>query len=324
MSGPRALITGITGQDGSYLAELLLADGYEVTGLIRQDPAETLPNVEHLRGEVELVRGDLAAPETIAAAIIATQPAEIYHLAAPSFVPDSWRAPAQTFTAIAGATASVLSAARDTGLGARVFVATSSEMFGRAPFSPQDEETPLRPTSPYGIAKLAAHLLVGVIRARDGLHVSSGITYNHESPRRPDRFVSRKVTRAAAAISLGLEHEVVLGNLDAVRDWCFAGDVMRGARAMIGHPEPGDYVLASGVGRTVRELVNAAFAYVDLDPDEHVRIDPALVRPAEDVPLVGDPSRAREVLGWEPETSFEDMIGAMVEADLRELAPQPS
>jgi len=162
------------------------------------------------------------------------------------------------------------------------------------------------------------------MRERDGLHVSSGITYNHESPRRPERFVSRKVTRAAAAISLGLEQELVLGNLDAVRDWCFAGDVMRGARAMVRHAEPGDYVLASGVGHTVRELVDAAFACVDLDAEQYVRVDPALVRPAEEVPLVGDPSRAHDVLGWEAETPFEQMIGEMVEADLRELAPQRS
>jgi GDPmannose 4,6-dehydratase len=174
------------------------------------------------------------------------------------------------------------------------------------------------------VAKLAAHLLADVMRERDGMHVSSGITYNHESPRRPDRFVSRKVTRAAAAISLGLERELVLGNLDAVRDWCFAGDVMHATWAMVRHPEPGDYVVASGVGRTVRELVSAAFACVDLDPDEHVRVDPALVRPAEEVPLGGDPSRARAELGWEPRTSFEEMIAAMVEADLRELAPQRS
>jgi GDPmannose 4,6-dehydratase len=324
VSAGRALITGVTGQDGSYLAEQLLADGMNVTGVIRRDPGDTLPLIEHLRGEIDLIQADLGAPDALARAIVDARPEEVYHLAAPTFVPDSWRHPAQTFAEIAGATASLLTAAHDAGLGAHVFVATSSEIFGSAPSSPQNEDTPLRPTSPYGIAKLAAHLLVGVLRERDGMHVSSGITYNHESPRRPERFVSRKVTRAAAAISLGLEQELVLGNLDAVRDWCFAGDVMRGARAMVRHAQPGDYVLASGVGRTVRELVEVAFACVDLDPAEHVRVDPALVRPAEEVPLVGDPSRARATLGWEPETSFEQLIGAMVEADLRELAPQRS
>jgi GDPmannose 4,6-dehydratase len=324
MSAPRAVITGVTGQDGSYLAELLLADGMEVTGVIRRDPSDTLPLIEHLRGEIDLVQADLGEPQTLARAIAGARPDEVYHLAAPTFVPDSWKHPAETFAEIAGATATVLTAARDAGLGARVFVATSSEIFGNAPSSPQSEETPLRPTSPYGVAKLAAHLLAGALRERDGMHVCSGITYNHESPRRPERFVSRKVTRAAAAISLGLEQELVLGNLDTVRDWCFAGDVMRGARAMVRHSEPGDYVLASGVGRTVRELVDVAFACVDLDAEQYVRVDRALVRPAEEVPLVGDPSRAREVLGWEPDTSFEQLIGAMVESDLRELAPQRS
>jgi GDPmannose 4,6-dehydratase len=324
MSAPRSLITGITGQDGSYLAELLLADGHEVTGLIRRDPSDTLPLVEHLRGEVDFVRADLTSPDGLGDAIASARPDEVYHLAAPTFVPDSWRRPAETFTAIAVATAAVLAAARDAGLGTRVFVATSSEIFGTAPATPQNEDTPMRPASPYGVAKLAAHLLAGVVRERDGLHVSSGITYNHESPRRPERFVSRKVTRGAAAISLGLESELVLGNLDAVRDWCFAGDVMRGAQAMVRHPVARDFVLASGVGRTVRELVDVAFACVDLDPEQHVRVDPALMRPAEEVPLVGDPARARDELGWEPETTFPEMIAAMVEADLRELAPQRS
>jgi GDPmannose 4,6-dehydratase len=324
MPSQRALITGITGQDGSYLAELLLGEGYEVVGLVRRDPADRLPNVEHLRGEIELVRGDLASADSLSGAVTSSKADEVYHLAAPTFVPDSWKRPAETFSAVAGATATILTAARDAGRGARVFIATSSEIFGRASESPQTEETAFRPASPYGVAKLAAHLLADVMRERDGMHVSSGITYNHESPRRPDRFVSRKVTRAAAAISLGLERELVLGNLDAVRDWCFAGDVMHATWAMVRHPEPGDYVVASGVGRTVRELVSAAFACVDLDPDEHVRVDPALVRPAEEVPLVGDPSRARAELGWEPRTSFEEMIAAMVEADLRELAPQRS
>jgi len=322
MTSSRALITGITGQDGSYLAELLLGEGHDVVGLVRRDPTEPLPNVEHLRGDIELVRADLALPETLVEAVLAARADEIYHLAAPTFVPDSWKRPAETFATIAGATAAVLTAARDAGRGAHVFLATSSEIFGRARESPQSEETPFRPASPYGVAKLAAHLLAGVVRERDGLHVSSGITYNHESPRRPERFVSRKVTRGAAAISLGLERELRLGNLDAVRDWCFAGDVMRGARAIARQSEPGDYVLASGVGRTVRELVDVAFACVDLDPEDHVRVDPAFVRPAEAVPLVGDPSRARSLLRWEAETSFDVMIAAMVEADLRELAPQ--
>jgi GDPmannose 4,6-dehydratase len=250
-------------------------------------------------------------------------PQELYHLAAPTFVPASWQDPTETVAAIATGTAALLGAVRaleadaDTETG--VWVATSSEIFGDSGESPQTERSPMRPRSPYGAAKVAAHALVGAMRSRHGMFACSGITYNHESPRRPAHFLPRKVTRGAAAISLGLEDELVLGDLDAVRDWSHAADVVRAARLALRHDEPGDYVIASGVGRTVRDLVGAAFAHVGLDPDEHVRVDAAFVRPPEATPPVGDPTRARETLGWRPEVSFEALVAEMVDADLAAL-----
>ncbi len=308
---PRALITGVTGQDGSYLAELLLGAGYEVVGMTRS-PVE-------LDG-ASTVHGDLGDPASLRAAVLETAPDELYHLAAPTFVPASWKDPAGTLALVAGATATLLQAAREAGSGMRVLVASSGEIFGAARVSPQDEDTPMRPRSPYGVAKLAAFGLVDTIRAKHGLHASSAIAYNHESPRRPERFLPRKVARGAAAIKLGLQDELVLGDLAAVRDWCHARDVVRGYRLMLAQDEPGDYVLASGVGRTVGELVDTAFACVGLDPADHVKVDPALVRPSERTPPVGDIARARERLGWEPETSFAAMIEEMVQADLAALS----
>jgi len=318
VSARRALITGITGQDGSYLAELLLAEGYEVSGLLREGRTD-LGNIEHLRERLTLVPGDLLAPETLHAAIEAIVPDELYHLAGPSQVPDSWRSPGRAIAAIASATADLLESVRELTPETRVFVASSSEIFGDAGESPQSETSPCRPRSPYGVAKLAAHHLAATMRERHGMHVSSGITYNHESPRRPELFVSRKVTRAVAGIALGREHEVVLGNLDAVRDWSHARDVMRGAWLMLGQEQPADYVLASGVGRTVAELVAAAFSAAGVSQDGHVRLDPDFVRPQEPTPRVGNAARARDRLGWEAGTTFQEMIGEMVAADLRSL-----
>lgn len=306
---PRALITGITGQDGSYLSELLLGGGYEVVGMVRAPVA--------LDG-VRTVHGDLADPESLRAAVLETEPDELYHLAAPTFVPASWKDPAGTLALVAGATATLLQAAREVD-GVRVLVASSGEIFGAADVSPQNEETPMRPRSPYGVAKLAAYGLVDTLRHKHGLHASSAIAYNHESPRRPERFLPRKISRGAAAIKLGLQDELVLGDLDAVRDWCHARDVVRGYRLMLRQDEPGDCILAGGTGRTVRELVDTAFGCVGLDPADHVRVDERLVRPSERTPPVGDVSRARERLGWEPETSFQAMIEEMVQADLAEL-----
>ena len=222
--------------------------------------------------------------------------------------------------AIATATATLLAAAREVDPAPRVWVSTSSEVFGDAGESPQTERSPMRPRTPYGAAKLAAHGLVGAMRERWGLFACSGLTYNHESPRRPEQFLTRKVTRGAAAIKLGIERELVLGDLDAVRDWSHAADVVRAAWLALQAPEPGDYVIASGVGRTVRDFVVAAFAALDLDWEGCVRVDPALVRAAEPVALVGDPTRARERLGWTPEHSFEDLVAEMVAADLGALS----
>ena len=312
MSRRRALITGVTGQDGWYLTELLLARDYEVVGVVRNGGEPVPPGVS-------TVTADLLDPPALRAAVQAAQPHELYHLAAPTFVPDSWEDPTETLAAIAGATATLLAAVRATDERTRVWVSTSSEIFGDAGESPQHERSPMRPRSPYGVAKLAAHGIVGTMRERFGLFACSGITYNHESPRRPEQFLTRKVTRGAAAIKLGRERELVLGDLDAVRDWSHAADVMRAASLALGAGEPGDYVVASGVGRPVRAFVAAAFAAVGLDWEQHVRVDPALVRGPEPVALVGDPSRARARLGWEPERSFDDLVAEMVEADLAAL-----
>ncbi len=316
--GARALITGISGQDGSFLAEMLLDKGYEVTGMQRSG-AGSLGASEHLRGRIGLVEGELLEPASLRAAIDSVRPTELYHLAAPSFVPASWEDPARATAAIAGATGAVLQAVRDLDPSIRVFVASSGAIFGGSGESPQNELTPPRPVNPYAIAKLAAHQLVGAMREHHGLHASSAIVYNHDSERRPEHFVTRRVTRGAAAIALGLESELSLGSLEAVRDWSFAGDVVRGAWMMLQQPQGDDFVLASGVGHTVAELVSVAFACVELDPERHVRVDASLVRAAEGTPNVGDASKARRELGWAAELSFEALIERMVRADLRSL-----
>jgi GDPmannose 4,6-dehydratase len=305
----RALITGVTGQDGSYLAELLLDRDYEVVGMAR-DVHRAVPS------GVSVITGDLLEVATLREALEGSRPDELYHLAAPTFVPDSWNDPTETLAAIVMGTGTLLTLARELDPRMRIWVATSSEIFGDAGQSPQNERSPMRPRTPYGVAKLAAHGLVGAIRDRFGLFACSGITYNHESSRRPEHFVSRKITRAAAAIRLGLERELVLGDLDAVRDWSHAADVVRVAWLALQTDEPADYVVASGVGRSVRDFVATAFGAVDLDWEQHVRVDPSLVRAAEPVPLVGDSSRARERLGWQPERTFDDLVAEMVKTDL--------
>lgn len=315
----RALVTGLTGQDGSYLAELLLKKGYDVIGLIRGAPDDALGAAEHLRGQVGLVRGDLLEPHSLSAALVDTHPDELYHLAAPSFAPDSWRNLAATVEAIAGATAVLLEAVRDHSPQSRVFVAVSGAIFGAAPESPQRESTPCRPQDPYAIAKLAAHQLVGRLRAHDAVFACSGILYNHESERRSERFVSRKITRAAAAIKLDLAQELVLGDLDAVRDWSFAADIMHGAWLVLQQEQADDYILASGVGHTVKELAEIAFAHLGLNADDYIRVDSSLLRPTETTRSVGDPTRARERLGWRPTLAFDQLIKRMVDADVRTL-----
>ena len=320
MARTRALITGLTGQDGSFLAESLLADGCEVVGLIHPAGAgPRLGSATHLEDRIPTIEGDLLAPDSLRQAVAEVRPDELYHLAAPTFVPESWRHPAQTLAAIAVGTATLLEAVRADSPETRILVAGSGEMFGDAPESPQREDTPCRPRTPYAAAKLAAHQLVGQLRGRDGMFACSGIFYNHESERRPQNFVTRKITRAAAAIKLGLADELTLGDTSAVRDWSFAGDIMRGCRLILGHDTPGDYILASGVGHTVADLLDAAFAHVGLDPAAHVRTDPALVRPPEGTAPIGDPGRARAELGWRPTLTFEQLVARMVDADLVDL-----
>jgi len=316
-----ALVTGLSGQDGSYLAELLLDQGYEVIGMVRRD-GSSLGAAEHLRGRgrLRLVAGDLLDHDRLTRLPGELRPTELYHLAAPSYVPASWRRPRETLAAIAGATAALLEGVRSGSPETRVFVAASSAMFGDAPETPQHEDTPCRPRNPYGVAKLAAHQLTGRLRAHDRLFACSGILYNHESERRPEAFVPRKIARAAAAVKLGLAHEVALGTLEAVRDWSFAGDIVRGAWLTLQQDGPNDYILASGVGHTVAELAEVAFGHVGLEARNHIRVDADLLRSAETMPLVGDPSRARERLGWQTTCGFEELITRMVDADLRDLA----
>jgi GDPmannose 4,6-dehydratase len=315
----RALVTGLTGQDGSYLAELLLAEGYAVTGVVRGWPRASLGAAEHLRGQVDGVPGDLLAPESLRAAVREARPHELYHLAAPSFVPASWERPAETCAAIVDATAALLEAVREVDPRIRVFAAGTGAIFGDAGESPQREETCRRPETPYAIAKLAAHNLVGAMRDHDGLYACSGILYNHESERRSERFVTRKLTRAAAEVELGLTSEVEVGDLDTVRDWSFAGDVMRGAWLMLQQDEPRDLILSSGEPHTVAEWARAAFACVGRDAERHLRVHDELLRASETTPMVGDPTRALERLGWRSEVGFEQLVERMVRADLEGL-----
>jgi GDPmannose 4,6-dehydratase len=326
----RVLITGVTGQDGGYLAEQLVASDDEVIGTVRSPGPDALAaaGLGHLSGRVRLLGADLLAPETIRRAVAEAQPDEIYHLAAPTFVPTSWEDPTEVMGAIAAGTGAVLAAAGALSQEPRVLVASSSEIFGDAGVSPQTESSPMRPRSPYGVAKLAAHGLVGTLRSR-GRFLVSAITFNHESPRRPERFLPRKVTAGVAAIATGRAETLTLGDQAAVRDWSHARDVVAGMVLALRHDEPGDYVFASGVPRTVGELVDAAFAAAGVDrrrPDgtDRVLVDPRFVRPPERWPPVGDPSKARDQLGWRPRTSFEQLVAEMVAADLEQLGAKPS
>jgi GDPmannose 4,6-dehydratase len=316
---PRALITGISGQDGSYLAELLLEKGYEVWGMVRRSVNDPFPLIEHIRGDIRLVQGDMLDQMTLLDAVTQARPHELYNLAATSFVPASWKQPVMTAQFTAVGVTSMLEAIRIFDPHIRLYQASSSEIFGATTESPQSEVTPFKPHTPYGVAKLYGHMMVGAYRERYGMHASSGILFNHESPRRPADFVTRKVTRTAAAIKLGLANELRLGDLNATRDWAHARDVVEAMWMMLQRHEGGDYVVCTGVSRSVRELVDVAFSVVDLDPEPYVVVDPAFVRPPDPVALVGDPSKAMRELGWHPRTTFEDMVREMVEADL-ELA----
>jgi GDPmannose 4,6-dehydratase len=316
---PRALITGISGQDGSYLAELLLEKGYEVWGMVRRSVNDPFPLIEHIRADIRLVQGDMLDQMTLLDAVTQARPHELYNLAATSFVPASWKQPVMTAQFTAVGVTSMLEAIRIFDPHIRLYQASSSEIFGATTESPQSESTPFKPHTPYGVAKLYGHMMVGAYRERYGMHASSGILFNHESPRRPADFVTRKVTRTAAAIKLGLTNELRLGDLNATRDWAHARDVVEAMWMMLQRHEGNDYVVCTGVSRSVRELVDVAFGVVDLDPEPYVVVDPAFVRPPDPVSLVGDPSKAMRELGWHPRTTFEEMVREMVEADL-ELA----
>jgi GDPmannose 4,6-dehydratase len=314
-----ALITGVTGQDGSYLAEWLLAKGYTVHGVVRRSSTENFQRIEHLRGRLHLHQADLLDQTSLAAVLERTSPDEVYNLAAQSFVPASWQQPVLTAEFTAVGVLRLLDAVRQVCPGARFYQASSSEMFGKVLETPQRETTPFYPRSPYGVAKVYGHYITVNYRESYGMFACSGILFNHESPRRGLEFVTRKVTDAVARIKLGLARELRLGNLEARRDWGFAGDYVRAMWLMLQQDEPGDYVVATGETHSVRELVEAAFGCVGLDWQRYVVQDPSLVRPAEVDLLIGDASKARRVLGWKPQVNFAELVRRMVEADLAAL-----
>ena len=315
------MITGIGGQDGSYLAQLLLEHDYEVFGVVRRAPSAGYENLEPIRERIELLQADLLDERSLVNALETSRPHEVYNLASVSFVPMSWQQPVLTAEFAAVGVTTMLESIRAVDEGIRFYQASSSEIFGEPQDVPQTERTPLSPVTPYGVAKAYGHFIVGSYRRRYGLHASSGILFNHESPRRPLDFVTRKVANAAAGIKLGVQGELWLGNLDARRDWGFAGDYVRAMWLMLQQDEPGDYVIASGEGHSVRELVEVAFAHVGLEPEEYVHLDSSLERgKAELHDLVGDPSKARQRLGWQPTVSFEELVCLLVDADLERLA----
>ncbi|HEY8446127.1 MAG TPA: GDP-mannose 4,6-dehydratase [Thermomicrobiales bacterium] len=319
---PTALITGITGQDGSYLAEYLLDLGYRVVGVTRRTSTDTGSRIGHLRDRIELASADLLDQTSLLALVEQFQPDEVYNLAAQSFVPTSWEQPVLTgeFTAL-GVTR-LLEAVRLAKPNARFYQASSSEMFGKVQAVPQNERTPFYPRSPYGVSKLYGHWITVNYRESYGLHASSGILFNHESPRRGLEFVTRKITYGVARIKHGIDRELRLGNLEARRDWGFAGDYVRAMHLMLQQDEPGDYVIATGETHSVREFCELAFGIVGLDWQDYVVVDPAFYRPAEVDLLVGDASHARRVLGWEPAVNFEELVRLMVEADLALVADE--
>jgi GDPmannose 4,6-dehydratase len=317
-----ALITGITGQDGSYLAEYLLDQGYRVIGMVRRLSHENHARIAHLEDRVELCQGDLLDQASLASALMLYEPEEVYNLAAMSFVPTSWNQPVLTgeFTAL-GVTR-VLEAIRMTNPNIRFYQASSSEMFGKVRQTPQNESTPFYPRSPYGVAKVYGHYLTVNYRESYGMFAVSGVLFNHESPRRGLEFFPRKVSDGVARIALGLSDRLPVGNLDASRDWGYAGDYVRAMWLMLQQETPDDFVVGTGESHTCREFVQIAFQHVGLDPDQYVQIDPRLMRPAEVDHLVADASKARTVLGWEPTVSFPDLVRLMVDADLARFGGQ--
>jgi GDPmannose 4,6-dehydratase len=324
MDERRALITGITGQDGSYLAELLLDKGYEVFGVMRRASTENVERVAHLLDRITLVQADLLDQGSLVGALEESRPTEVYNLAAQSFVPTSWSQPVLTAEFTAVGVTRLLEGIRKVDPTIRFYQASSSEMFGKVREVPQNEQTPFYPRSPYGVAKVYGHFITVNYRESYDLFAVSGILFNHESPRRGLEFSTRKITDGVARIKLGLADTLELGNLDAKRDWGFAGDYVEAMWLMLQQPEAEDFLIATGIEHSVRECVDIAFAHAGLDPDEHVRSDPRFLRPAEVDHLVGDASRARRKLGWEPRTSFRELIEMMVDADLERLSEPAS
>ena len=320
METRRALVTGIGGQDGSLLAELLLADGYEVFGVVRRATSEQFENLEAIRDRVELIQADLLDELSLVDALKTTRPHDVFNLASPSFVPMSWKQPVLTAEFAAVGVTALLESIRLVDPEIRFYQASSSEIFGEPREVPQTEETALAPVTPYGVAKAYGHLIVRSYRKRYGLYACSGILYNHESPRRPPDFVPRKVALAAASISLGVAGELWLGDLDARRDWGYAGDYVRAMALMLRQDEADDYVIATGVPHSVRELVEIAFGHVGLDWQEWVHIDESLRRGSAELhDLVGDSSKARERLDWSPTLEFDGLVRLLVDADVERL-----
>jgi GDPmannose 4,6-dehydratase len=320
----KALITGITGQDGSYLAEFLLDKGYTVYGLVRRSSTINFERIAHLQDKIELIPGDLLDQSSLLAALNKSEPDEVYNLAAQSFVPTSWSQPVLTgeFTAL-GVTR-ILEAIRVVNSAIRFYQASSSEMFGMAEESPQNERTRFYPRSPYGVAKLYGHWITVNARESYNLFACSGILFNHESPRRGIEFVTRRVSHSVARIKLGLQKKLKMGNLDVERDWGFAGDYVRAMWLMLQQDVPDDYVIATGLTHSVRHLLDLAFTHVAMDYREHVEVDPNLLRPAEVYHLRGDYTKARQRLGWEPVVSFERLVASMVDSDINLLSSSTS
>jgi GDPmannose 4,6-dehydratase len=316
LSARKAFITGITGQDGSYLAELLLAKGYEVHGLVRRSSSFNTWRIDHVRERLSLHYGDLVDQNSLVRTLEAVSPDEIYNLAAQSHVKVSFEMPEYTTNVTALGVLRLLDAVREAGLEARVYQAGSSEMFGLVQETPQSERTPFHPRSPYGAAKVFGHWITVNYREGYGLHASNGILFNHESPRRGENFVTRKITLGIAAIKRGRAKEIRLGNLDAKRDWGFAGDYVEAMWLMLQRDQPDDYVVATGETHSVREFLEEAFACVGLDWKDHVVVDPRFFRPAEVDALLGDPTKAKTLLGWKPRVDFKGLVRMMVEADL--------
>lgn len=322
MSQKRALITGITGQDGSYLAELLLEKGYEVFGLVRRSSTVNFERISHLQDKIELISGDLLDQKSLISALQTARPQEVYNLGAQSFIPVSWEQPMLTGEITGLGVTRLLEAIRACDENIRFYQASTSELFGNAQESPQNEQTAFYPRSPYGVSKLYAHWITINYRESYGLFACTGILFNHESPRRGREFVTRKITHGVARIKCGLDQELRLGDLAPRRDWGYAGDFVRAMWMMLQQDEPDDYVIATGTSRTIGEFCEVAFAHAGLDWRQYVVLDERFLRPAEVYTLLGDATKAREKLGWEPEVGFEEMVQQMVDWDLEQVAHQ--